>query len=60
MDEFYEKVKQYFTPAELIDFLSPSMDQVLGWAEDLILERYADLVDEICFDLTSGEEDERD
>lgn len=61
MDEYFEeRLRKYFTPAELIDFLGISMDTIFDKLSDRIMDNYQDLVEEICFDLTTGEEDERD
>jgi hypothetical protein len=61
MDEYFEeRLRKYFTPAELVEFLNISMDVIFDKLADRIMDNYQDLVDEICFDLTSGEEDERD
>lgn len=58
--EFVERLRQHYKPAELAEFLELTMDEMIEAFEEQIMDNYADLVDEILFDLDMEDEEDDD
>lgn len=57
--EFFKRVRQHFTPAELVDFLDISFNDVWDNFQTTIMDHYTELVDEVCFTI-DGDIDEEE
>lgn len=57
MDELRERIRQHFTPAELVEFLGISHDTLWEALTDDITDNYKELVEETCFEFDNDTDD---
>lgn len=53
MDELRERCRQHFTAAEFVEFLGIDFSTLWDSFDDLVEERYSDIVEEVCFEFES-------
>lgn len=55
-EELKRRVEQHFTAGELADFLDLDVDQILDAFPLIVSREYANIVDEVCFELDEDDE----
>lgn len=57
-EELRERLRQHFTKGELVEFLPLTMTDLIEKLDDEIMDNYADIVSELCFEFeVEGDEE---